>query len=152
MAGTFDAYVVLDPAKLAEIMRSPSGPVVRQLFEDGELVKAEAKRLVGVSKPDPVPGRRNPRRPGTLRDSIVKRLTTDETGVVVLVGSDSPIALYHHEGTQPHPIVPKDPSKFLVFWWDKTGRVMYLKRVQHPGTRPNRFLTGALRVLAGRYR
>lgn len=150
MAGTFDAYVLMDPQKLADLMRTPTGPVIRALIEDGELVKTEAKRLVGVSKPDPVP-RRNPRRPGTLRDSIVKRVTTDETGVVVLVGSDDPIALYHHEGTRAHPIEARN-SPFLVFFWDRTGRVMYVKRVQHPGTRPNRFLVNALRVLAGRYR
>lgn len=150
MPGTFGSYVLIDPAKLAELMRSPSGPVVRALIEDAELVKIEAQRLVGVSRPDPVP-RRKPRRPGTLRDSIVKRVAWDNEGVVILVGSDDPIALYHHEGTQPHPIEPKD-AEFLVFYWPVTGRVMYLKRVQHPGTRPNRFLTNALRVLAGRYR
>lgn len=149
MPGTFGTYVVIDPTKLAEVLRGPNGPVARRLIEDAELVKIEAKRLVGVSKPDPVP-RRNPRRPGTLRDSIVKRLTSGTGGeLAVLVGTDSPIGLFHHEGTVPHSIDAK-PDKHLVFYWPKTQRVMVVRHVQHPGTKPNRFLVNALRVLAGR--
>lgn len=149
MPGAFDVQLRLDPVKMAEIMRGQSGPFVRKLIEDGELVKIEAQRLVGVSQPDPVP-RRQPRRPGTLRDSIVKRFAMDGNTPTVIVGSSDPIALWHHEGTQPHSIDAKSAAKPLVFYWPRTGRVMVVRHVNHPGTRPNRFLVNALRVLAGR--
>lgn len=150
MPGTFGTYVKLDPVKLAELLRGPNGPVFRRLIEDGELVKIEAKRLVGVSQPDPIP-RKKPRRPGTMRDGIVKRFADVNGDAVVMVGSNDPAALYHHEGTQPHTI-RASRAPMLVFYWPKAGRVMVVRQVQHPGTRPNRFLTNALRVLAGRYR
>ena len=147
-AGTFGSYVRLDPAGLAEVMRSPSGPFVRRLIADGELVKQEARRLVGVHRPRP--GERRARRPGQLRDSIVKRLASDKGMPVVLVGSADPIALLHHEGTRPHTIRAR-PGGWLVFWSDRAGRTVYAKVVNHPGTRPNRYLTNALAILRRRY-
>ncbi len=49
-----------------------------------------------------------------------------------------------------HPIDAK-PGGLLVFWSDRAGKVVYAKHVDHPGTRPNRFLVKALAVLRGRY-
>ncbi len=148
--GTFGSYVVVDPVKLADYMRSPEGPVFRMLIEDGEIVKDEAKRLVGVyDPPDSYSAANRERRPGTLRDSIVKRIVTENGLPAVLVGSDDPIALWHHEGTQPHVIVPVN-KPMLVFYWKKVGGVVRALRVSHPGTQPNRFLTNALNALRGR--
>lgn len=145
--GTFGSYVTIDPVKLAEYVRGPNGPVFRMLIEDGEAVKNEAKRLVGVHQP--TPGERRDRRPGTLRDSIVKRIVTEGGAPAVLVGSDDPIALWHHEGTQPHVIVPVN-KPMLVFYWKKAGGVVRALRVNHPGTKPNRYLVRALEVLRNR--
>lgn len=146
--GTFGSFVTIDPTKLAEFMRSPEGPVYRMLIEDGEAVKEEAKKLVGVH--EPTPGERRARRPGTLRDSIVKRIGIENGLPAVQVGSNDPIALWHHEGTEPHTIVPVNAPR-LVFYWKKVGAVVSALRVSHPGTRPNRFLTNALAVLRGRH-
>lgn len=147
-----DVRIVMDNAKLAEVLRGPQGPVMRRLIIDGEDVKREAKRLVGVYRPpDAYSAQHRTRRPGTLRDSIVKRVVTGTPLPRVEVGSDDPIALIHHEGTQPHVIRPRN-AKLLVFYWPKAGRVVYREKVNHPGTRPNRFLTNALRILRGRYR
>lgn len=148
LGGSFGGRVVIDPVKLAELMRSPQGPVVRMLMEDGEKVKREAQRLVGVyDPPDAYSAANRKRRPGTLRDSIVKRLVADPvTGVAVLVGSEDPIALWHHEGTHPHVIAARR-KPMLVFFWRKVGRVVSFRQVNHPGTRPNRFLLNALRVI-----
>lgn len=137
--------VTVDPARLAAYMRSSEGPVFRRLIEDGEAVKDEAKRLVGVYDPPPE-GPTRQRRPGTLRDSIVKRIGTDNGLPTVQVGSDDPIALIHHEGTEPHLITPSR-AQFLVFYWRQVGGVVRARRVNHPGTRPNRFLLDALRVI-----
>lgn len=133
----------MDPAKLADLLRGPSGPVMRRLIEDGEAVKDRARQLVGVHKP--VPGERRKRRPGTLRDSIVKRVRGPG---VVEVGSEDPIALLHHEGTAPH-VITGNPR--LVFFWPKVGRLVSFPKVNHPGTRPNPYLTKALEVLRSRY-
>lgn len=137
----------MDPRALAELLRGPSGPVVRRVIVDAQLVKGEAKRLVGVHEPDPW-GRPLDRPPGTLRDSIVVRFVTRGRDFVAQIGSEDEIALFHHEGTQPHVIVPVK-APFLVFWQD--GEVRYATLVNHPGTQPNRFLINAMAVLRGRY-
>lgn len=148
--GSFRNAQVIDPRKLAEFLRSPNGPVFREMLVAGDVVKARAKELVGVSRPDPVP-RRNQRRPGTLRDSIVKRVVTRGGQPAVQVGSEDKIALLHHEGTDPHEIVPKRKPR-LVFFSNRAGATVYALRVSHPGTRPNPFLRNALEALRGRYR
>lgn len=147
--GTFGSFVTIDPVKLADYMRSPNGPVMRMLIEDGEAVKDEAKRRVGVYEPPPA-GPQRARRPGTLRDSIVKRIGVEDGLPVVQVGSDDPIALWHHEGTESHTIEPRTRPR-LVFYWKKVGRVVTALRVNHPGTKPNRFLTDSLAILRGRH-
>lgn len=119
-----------------------NGPVVRDLMVRGEHVKAEAKRLVGVYTPQP--GIPRDRAPGTLRESIVKRLDSEAGLPVVFVGSNDPIALLHHEGTRPHEIRPKRPEGRLVFYSRKAGRIVVVRRVDHPGTRPNKYLANAL--------
>jgi hypothetical protein len=143
--------VVMDGKALAILLRSTSGPVMRHMIREGEAVKQQAKRLVGVSKPDGLEGYPN-RKPrgrahGALRASIVKRVRVGVRGPYVEVGSDDKIALWHHEGTRPHkiPLSPKPPGKWLLF--KKSGVVVWAKQVRHPGTKPNRFLTNALRVL-----
>ncbi len=139
--------VVMDPAKLAELLRGPNGPVMRRLIQDGEFVKDRAKSYCRVYKP--VPGPQRKRRPGTLRDSIVKRI---RSAGVVEVGSEDPIALIEEKGSVAHKITPKRTR--LVFWSGKFGRVVYLKpgqSVDHPGTTGSRYLTRALDDLRSRY-
>lgn len=148
--GAFGSYVTIDAIKLAEFIRSPEGPVFRRLIEDGEAVKDEAKRLVGVYEPpDGYSASNRQRRPGTLRDSIVKRVVSQDGAPAVIVGSDDPIALIHHEGTIPHTITASR-APMLVFYWKKVGAVVRTFRVSHPGTQPNRFLLNALNVLRNR--
>lgn len=149
---TGKSYLVLDPHKVSELLRGQNGPVVRELITAGELVRQEARRRVGVSEPDPVP-RRNPRRPGTLRDSIVARLTFSGNDATVIVGSEEPYAAYHHDGTRPHTIAPRTAPR-LVFYSKRRGRVVYMpkgKSVRHPGSKGNPFLIQALEKLRGRY-
>lgn len=137
--------IVLDPAALNALLRGTSGPVVRHLSTRGEQVKEVAKRKVGVSTPDPIP-RKRPRTPGTLRNSIVKRMTTINGEPACLIGVFAGPALayagFHHEGAQPH-VIRAVRAPVLVFW--SNGRVVRAKKVNHPGNRPNRFLTEALR-------
>lgn len=144
--------VVIDPRKLAEFMRSPQGPVYRDMARRAARVKEEARRLVGVYvPPDAYSAANRKRRPGTLRDSIVTRVTEQGGLPVWTVGSQDPIALIHHEGTIPHPIRAR-LKPLLVFFWPNGydgARVYAFKSVNHPGTKPNRFLTNAMRVFGG---
>jgi hypothetical protein len=136
--------VVINPTALQALLTGTNGPVVRDLLRRADRVKAQAQRLVGVYVPPPAGPQRTNRRPGTLRDSIVVRLARGgPQGVSAIVGSEDPIALWHHEGTVPHVIVPRR-RRWLVFYWRRVGAVVFAKRVNHPGTRPNRFLTNAL--------
>lgn len=137
--------IVVDGDKVRRYFTEAGGDVVRFMLQQGELVKQEAQRLVGVYQPPPA-GPQRARRPGTLRDSIVKRFQVTSDGVVVTVGSEDPIALIHHEGTEPHTITARN-APTLVFWSERAGAVISVRQVQHPGTQPNRFLTEALAVL-----
>jgi hypothetical protein len=47
------------------------------------------------------------------------------------VVSPAEYSSYVDEGTEPHEI---HGNPLLVFYWPKTGRTMFLPRVQHPGT------------------
>lgn len=143
-------YLDLDPVKTSAFLRGANGPVVRELLVAGEIVRQEARRLVGVSDPDPVP-RKKPHRPGTLRDSIVSRLVFRGGDPAVEVGSELDYAIYHHEGTGPHTIAPRQAPR-LVFFSKRRGRVIYTKKpVRHPGTHANPFLTRAVQKLKSRY-
>jgi hypothetical protein len=145
-----NATVVMDPKALSVLFKGPSGPVMRHLVAQGELVKNEARRRVGVARPDPYTAARRKRQPGTLRDHIVKRVVPLPGGQVgISVVAEDPIALWHHEGTVPHIIRPRN-GPFLVFYWPRVGRVVRLRVVRHPGTQPNRFLTDSLSVIRRR--
>lgn len=129
------ARVAIDPVKLANYLRSPDGPVLRDLIKRGDRVKDRARQLVGVKT-------------GNLRDHIVKTVVYFPGGAGggtypgVQVGfSGVPYGIFHHEGTVPHVIVPK---RATVLAFQSGGRMVFAKRVQHPGTRANRFLINAL--------
>lgn len=151
LGGTFNSRLVINPERLAEVLRGPDGPVVRHLIKMGDVVKEGARQRVHVWAPaagEPewsIRRRTKARRPGTLRDSIVKRVVegSGPGGVVVIVGSEDPIALWHHEGTRPHVITPATKPQ-LVFWSGRMGRTLRADRVFHPGTNPNRYLVDAL--------
>lgn len=127
--GTSFAGVTFDPRALAELLRGPTGPVVRNAIVVAEQVKVRAQQRVGKDS-------------HKLEHSIVKRVATGPEGVVVLVGSDLPYAILHHKGTRPHVIVAK-AGGVLVF--EVGGKKVFTRRVRHPGTKPNRFLTDAAR-------
>jgi hypothetical protein len=44
-------------------------------------------------------------------------------------------ALANDQGAAPHVIRPKRKNGMLVFYWAKVGRVVHLRRVNHPGNR-----------------
>lgn len=58
------------------------------------------------------------------------------------VTSNAPYSVFVIKGTRPHPIVG---NPLLAFFWPKMGANVVFHRVMHPGTKPNDFLSRALR-------
>lgn len=94
---------------------------------------------------------------GALRRSIHARHTGNWTGQYIWIGSEKDYALFHHQGTRPHPIRARDGG-LLVFTGkfknpkaNKYGRNTFSYRkvmvesVNHPGTRANHYLTSQRR-------
>lgn len=133
MSGPFK--LIIDGAKMAELLRSPSGPVGRHLIERATRVQSAAKQQA-------------PRRTGCLQDSIVKRAETLGVELAIRIQSDttpcSPkrisYSLFVHNGTEPHDIPGAwgHPLPFGI-----GGR---FAGKFHPGTGPNRFLSDNLHL------
>lgn len=130
--------LLIDGSALAELLRSPTGPVGRHLIERATVVQARAKQIVGPH-----------RKTGCLEDSIVKRMETMAGELAIRIQSDttpcSPsrtsYSLFVHEGTAAHDIVAK-PGGVLAF--QVGGQTVFATRVHHPGTKPVPFLRDAL--------
>lgn len=112
----------------AELLHSPSGPVGRHMIKLGNRLERLAKRDVGVKS-------------GALRASIGSHMTLEATGLVMYVGSSNRVALMHHEGTRPHIILPRT-ARALRF--ESHGKIIYAKKVNHPGTKANPYLSANL--------
>jgi hypothetical protein len=83
---------------------------------------------------------------GALRASIYSTHRGNSTGQYGEVIAPLSYALAHHNGTRPHIIQPSKAPQ-LVFM--SGSRLIRTPIVKHPGTRPNRFLSKNLDVLAG---
>jgi hypothetical protein len=111
------------------LLKSPQGEVGRDLMRRAVAVQQAAKAQVGVKT-------------GELRKSIhIRRRPNNPAGQQIEVGSNLKYALLHHEGTKPHVILPVVDSQ-LVF--SSGGRIIRTNRVNHPGTRANKYLTDNL--------
>lgn len=123
-----------NPQGLAELLRGPDGPVARRVLEVGAILQPLARQQAG-------------RDSGELQDTMVVQPGADGRGPFARVGSAAQHARLHHDGTEPHTIVPRT-AKVLRFPTGKGSTVyVYARRVEHPGTRPNRFLTDPARRL-----
>jgi hypothetical protein len=121
--------ITLYHEKIQNLLNSPRGDVGRELSRRAKKVQVAAKRQVRV-------------RTGRLRNSIrVYGHSRTANGQHMYIGSSVPYALMHHEGTRKHTITPKRKS-YLKF---RQGAVfIYRKKVNHPGTKANRYLTDNL--------
>ena len=137
-----EVKLVVDGARMAELLRGPSGPVFRHLAERATVVQMAARAKA-------------PRRTGCLQASIVKRVEENPiSGFAIRIVADtrpcSPkrisYALFVEEGTKPHEIKAKGDG-VLAFHWDHgpNGPGLYFfKSVQHPGTKGVHFMRDAL--------
>ena len=120
--------VVLYRKELDTMLNSPQGEVGKYLRKRGALIVAAAKRQVGVDT-------------GALRNSIKSIHLRDSRSQYLWIGSNENHALMHHEGTKPHTIVPREAP---ILRFTSGSRIIYSREVQHPGTRPNRYLSDQL--------
>lgn len=86
---------------------------------------------------------------GELLSTI--RVEDDLPSVLVTAGraGQTPQLGYQIYGTRRHVIRPRNAGGMLVFFWDKVGYVVRFKKVNHPGTKANRFVQDSLRAAAG---
>lgn len=121
--------VVLDKAAIRYLGFSWEGPVGRDLNRRLRTLHFRAEQSAGF-------------RTGELRRRMEIKRKVIRTGLEGQVGSPVKYALLHHQGTRPHVILPRRAKslRFVV-----GGKVVFAKRVNHPGTRPNLYLTRWLR-------
>jgi hypothetical protein len=117
--------VTLYHEKIDEMLNSPRGTVGREIKKRAIKVQAAAKRQVGIKT-------------GRLQRSIrIYGHKKIANGQRMYIGSAVPYALMHHEGTKRHMIFPKKRS-YLKF--RSKGVLVFARAVNHPGTKPNRYL------------
>ena len=116
--------------ELGLYLHSPNGELGEYLRKKGRRIVAMAKRQVGVDS-------------GKLKASINVVHERIGRGQQLRIGSSLPYALMHHEGTKPHIITPQEAG---ILRFSSGGRVIYTHKVDHPGTRPNRYLSDQLWV------
>lgn len=114
--------------ELDKYLNDPQGEVGKYLRKRGRLIVLAAKRQVGVDT-------------GRLRDSIHSIHMRDSRSQYMWIGSNEEHALMHHQGTKPHTIVPREAP---ILRFTSGSRIIYSREVQHPGTRPNRYLSDQL--------
>lgn len=139
--------LIVDGAAVAELLRSPDGPMGRHMIRKATVFQAAARAQIAPH-----------RKSGCLEDTIVKRLVEIDGHLAVRVISDtSPCSptrtsysLFVHEGTQPHPIFAKNGGLLRFFWANgpQGAGVYFFRSVNHPGTKPIRFLTDNLPIFA----
>lgn len=120
--------VILYRPVLDYYLHNADGEVGRFLRRKGRLIMALAKQQVGVDS-------------GALRASIKMIHQRTMSWAQVKIGSNLDYAYMHHEGTKPHIITPRDAG---ILRFSAGGRVIYTHEVNHPGTRPNRYLSDQL--------
>jgi hypothetical protein len=145
-----------DPGAVTAWVRSPGGQPAQILDRAASRVLQEMKRRCPVSKVQPVYATKGktvkggtryagdfPLRPsGYLRRSCRKQLEPDASQII---GPTAPYGLYVNNGTPPHIIRSTGPWPLRN---RATGQV-FGRVVNHPGTKPNPFITESLSVLTG---
>lgn len=114
------------PVQFKEFRQSPKQPIGQHLYRCARKLRSAAKRTV-------------PRKTGRLARSIdIMRYNRGFSDPSIEIGSDVNYSYLVHEGTRPHRINAR-PGRTLRFVTH--GQVIYARKVDHPGTRANRYLS-----------
>lgn len=104
----------------------------REVRQRGErIVRAATVQMQGDLRRD------TPKITGELRRKTTVRVTSAGDTVSAEAKAETDYAASVIAGARPHVITPRSPGGMLVFFWPKVGRVVYFKKVNHPGNRPN---------------
>lgn len=80
-------------------------------------------------------------RTGKTHQKTRIRVVKLASGALLRIANNSKVGRWLELGTRPHVISARDPiDSSLRFYWEKVGQVVFFGRVNHPGTRPYRFL------------
>lgn len=104
-------------------------------------MKQQGRRMVDYLQ------REAPSRTGAFASRIGFRTFVEQNALGFKIHMPQPLGTFISGGTRAHPIVAKR-GKTLRFYWDKGPRgagMYYYFKVNHPGTRPNKFIGRALR-------
>jgi len=118
--------------RLQIFLNTSAGPLWWALERRAKSFEIRAKSQVGV-------------RTGALRSSIKTNHRVAGYGQRLEIGSNLNYAYMHHQGTRPH-IITASPGSNLKFV--KNGQRIYTNQVNHPGTKPNPYLSSNLFVFA----
>jgi hypothetical protein len=92
-------------------------------------------------------------RVGVKTGELLSTIRTEDESPNVLVTAGragrTPQLGYQIYGTAPHVIRPRRAGGTLVFFWDKVGATVYFKKVNHPGTKANRFVQDSVYAAIG---
>lgn len=110
------------------VLREPGGLVYPYIEKKAKQVVRLAKAQVGVDT-------------GQLKASIGYTIRGGSP-VYAKITASNKVAMMHHEGTKPHIIKPRK-GKALRF--QSRGKMVVTKKVYHPGTKANHFLTDPLK-------
>lgn len=90
-------------------------------------------------------------RTGTALARTTARVLRLRGGGKIVVANAARHAKWLEHGTRAH-VIRARRARYLRFFWRKLGRIVYFKSVQHPGTRPYRFLYLATHAVGDRVR
>lgn len=118
------AVVVKFNKEFDHMLNGMGGMVDLDMRRRALAVQSAARSQVGVNT-------------GRLKRSIHTRRRRNVFGPYYEVGSSVNYAYLHHEGTKPHVITP---NRVQVLRFTAGSRVIYTRKVNHPGVRANRYL------------
>ncbi|MFH8577113.1 hypothetical protein [Streptomyces zaomyceticus] len=118
--------VRIDQGRIARALRARGGIAERAL-------RRKTQKVAGIAER---------RAPGSMGDYVSWTIEEGPRGLQGVITCDHPAVRYVLDGTRPHVIRPRN-AKALRF--DMGGRIVFAKKVNHPGTRANNFLGEALR-------
>ena len=117
-------------AQMNFFLNNPNGPVGLHFKKRALAIQTMAKLSAGVKT-------------GALKKSIHIKHRRSPLGQDWLIGSNVSHAYMHHEGTSRHVILPKKVGGKLAFMGNRGGKptLIVVDRVNHPGTKPNPYLS-----------
>jgi hypothetical protein len=99
-----------------------------------EWARDEGRRFVSIAQ------RLAPKRSGKFAAGIRFRTTAGTNSVGLTASVPQPLGDWIIKGTPPHVISGRP---YLSFFWERAGRRVVFRSVNHPGTKPNPFIRDA---------